>query len=190
MRLVDPAAYRGNDLVDDAQEMLLVLETHREGLEDAGSLNIDAFVSVDQNVVDARILQQRLKRTETGHFIENFGDKIIEFLRVQCQPLDQHVLRHQLLHMTADFLFRHLVQRREVDFLDQAAVQADLGVEELVTEQRAFGRRGRRLLRRRQCPRSALRRERWTLFGRRYLGHWRAAQCETAHHLSLRRRKA
>jgi hypothetical protein len=114
MRLVDSPAYRGNDLVDDPQKMLLVLETHREGLENAGSLDVDAFVPVDQNVVDARILQQRLKRAETGHFIENFGDEIIEFLRVQCEPLDHHVLRHQLLHVTADFFFRHLVKRREL----------------------------------------------------------------------------
>jgi hypothetical protein len=54
-----------------------------------------------------------------------------------------------LLHVTADFFFRHLVKRREVDFLDQAAVQAHLGVEEPVTEQWAFARWGSHLLRRR-----------------------------------------
>jgi hypothetical protein len=38
--------------------------------------------------------------------------------------------------MRAHLIFRQLFQRREIDFLDQPAVQPDFGVEQLVAEQR------------------------------------------------------
>src|SRR5215204_4041266 len=48
-----------------------VLEPHQRRFEHAGPLDVDAFVAVDQNVVDGRVLEQRLDRSETGHFIED-----------------------------------------------------------------------------------------------------------------------
>ncbi len=128
-----------DDFVDDAQQMLLVLEAHRQRLEHAAALDVDAFMTVDQDVADARVLEQRLERTQAGHFVENFRDEIGEFLRVERQPLDQHVLRDQLLDVVADFVLRQLFQRRKIDFLDQPAMQAHLGVEQLVAEQRIGG---------------------------------------------------
>ena len=62
--------------------------------------------------------------------------KSVELLGVEREPLDQDVLRHEPLHVRADLLLRQLFQRREVDLLDQPAVQAHLGVEQLVAEQR------------------------------------------------------
>ncbi len=64
MRFIDPAADRGDDLVDDAQQVLLVLEAHAAGLEQAAALDIDAFVAVDQDVADGAVLEQRLERPE------------------------------------------------------------------------------------------------------------------------------
>ena len=90
-----------------------------------------------------RVLEQRLKRPEAGQFVENFRNEVVELLCVQRQPLDQHVLRHQLLNVIADFLFGQLFQRRQIDFFDQPPVQANLGVEQLVAEQRILCRRGR-----------------------------------------------
>jgi hypothetical protein len=62
MRLVDPAADGGNDLVDDAQKMRFVLEAHAGRFELTAALDVDTFMSVDEDVVDARILEQRLER--------------------------------------------------------------------------------------------------------------------------------
>ena len=55
---------------------------------------------------------------------------------VERQALDQDVLRDELLDVRAHLVLRQLLQRREVDLLDQPAVQAHLGVEQLVAEQR------------------------------------------------------
>ena len=82
------------------------------------------------------VLEQRLERTKTGHLVEDFGDEVVELLLIERQPLDQDVLRDQLLDVAAHLLFRQLLQRREVDLLDQPAVQTHLGVEQLVGQQR------------------------------------------------------
>jgi hypothetical protein len=146
MRFIDPAADGGDDLVDDAQQMRLVLEAHAGRLEHAVPFDIDAFVAVDENIVDALVLEQRLERAQPRHLVEDFRNEVVELLGVERQPLDQHVLRNQLLDVAAHFLFRQLFQGRKVDLLDQPAVQAHLGVEQLVGEQRVgSGRRRGRL---------------------------------------------
>ncbi len=117
---------------------MLVLEPHRQRLKHAGTFHVNALVAVDQDVVDGWILEQRLKRTKAGHFIEDFRNEIAQFLGVERQALDQHILRNELLDMAADFFFRDLVQGRKVDLLDQAPVQTHLGVEELVAKKRTF----------------------------------------------------
>ena len=144
VRFIDPAADGGDDLVDDAQQMRLVLEAHAGRLQNPLPLDIDAFVAVDQDVVDRLILEQGLERAEARHLVENFRDEIVELLGVERQPLDQDILRHELLNVIADFLLGELFQRRQIDLLDQPAVQAHLGVEQLVGQQRigGGGRRG------------------------------------------------
>ena len=168
--------------------MLLVLEAHGQRLEHAAPLHVDAFMTVDQDIVDAFVLEQRLERAEAGHFIENFRDEIGEFLGVQRQPLGHHIFRDQLLDVVTDFFFRQLFQRGKIDFLDQPAMQADLGVEQLVAEQR-IGRRmrlhrrglfGRHLGKRGQGRAGSRGRRR--LFDYRRFWRGSASQGETAGH--------
>ena len=187
MGFVDTASHRGDNFIDNAQQMLLVLEAYRQRLEHTTALHIDAFMTVDQDIVDALILEQRLERTEAGHLVENFRDEIGEFLRIERQPFGQHVLRHQLLDVLASLLFRQLFQRGEIDLFDQPAMQADLGIEQLVAEQR-IGRlrlqRGRLLRKcfrkRRPCPATGLNRRH--RLARQRLRSRSTSECETAGH--------
>ena len=144
MRLIDAAADRGDNFIDDAQEMLLILEAHRKRFEDAAALHIDAFVAVDEDIVDAFVLEQRFERAEARHLVEDFRDEIGKFLRIECQPFGHHVFSDQCLHVCADFVFGQLFQRREIDFFDQPPVQTHLGVEQLVAQQWIDRRRDRR----------------------------------------------
>ena len=111
MGFVDPAADRGDDLVDDAQEMLLVLEPHGQRLKHAVTLHVDAFMAVDQDIVDAWVLEQWLERTQARHLVENLRDEIRELLGIQRETLDQDILRNQLLHVLAHLFFRHFIKR-------------------------------------------------------------------------------
>src|SRR6476619_8307799 len=142
MRFIDTTPDSRNNFIDNAEKVLLGLEADRQGLKHTLSLHINAFVTVDQDIVDGRILEQRLERTEARHFVENFRDEIVEFLGIQRKTFNQHVLRNQLLNVTAEFFLRHLVQSRKIDVLDQPAVQAHLCVEQFVAEQRPFWRCG------------------------------------------------
>ena len=58
-------------------------------------------MAVDQDVVDGRVLEQRLERPQAGHLVEDFGDEVVELLRVERQPLDQDVLGDELLDVRA-----------------------------------------------------------------------------------------
>ena len=75
-------------------------------------------MAVDQDIVDASVLEQRLERPEAGHLVEDFRYEVVEFLRVERQPLGQDVLRHQLLDMLADFVLWQLFQRGKIDLLN------------------------------------------------------------------------
>jgi hypothetical protein len=56
------------------------------------------------------------------------------------QTFGDDILRHQAVHLPADFLLRHLLERRQIDFLDQSPMQAHLGIEQLFTQQCVEGR--------------------------------------------------
>src|SRR5579872_784146 len=92
MGLVDAAADRGNDLVDDAEKVRLVLEAYAGRLQDAAAFHVDTFVTVDQDIVDGAVLEQRLKRAQPCHLVENFRDEVAELLSVEREPFDQDVL--------------------------------------------------------------------------------------------------
>jgi hypothetical protein len=122
-------------------------------------------MAVDQNIVDGRILEQRFKRAQARHFVENFRDEVAQFLCIERKAFNQHILRDELLDMPANFLFRDLVQRGEVDLFDQTPMQTHFGVKQLVAEQRAFCRRGSSPLfgpsLRKDCPGNAFERRRF-----------------------------
>ena len=124
--------------------MRFILEAARDRLQQTAALDEGAFMTVDQDVADRRILEQRLQRTETRHLVENFRDEGVELMGVERQPLGHDVLRDELLDVRPHLVFGQLFQRRKVDLLDQLAVQPHLGVEEFVAEQRIIG--GRRCL--------------------------------------------
>jgi hypothetical protein len=97
-------------------------------------------VAVDQDVVDGRVLQQGLDRPEAGHLVDDLVDEILQFLRVERDALGEHVLGDQRGNLPPHLALRHALDRREIDLLDQAAVQANLGVEQLVAQRRDRGR--------------------------------------------------
>jgi len=119
-------------------------------------------MAVDQNVGDGGVLKQRLERPQPRHLVEDLGDEVVELLLIECQALDENVLRDQLGDVDADLVLGQPLHRLQVDLLDQPAMQPHLGVEQLVGKQRIRIRRllrhrlGRRL--RKNRPRHAFQR--------------------------------
>ena len=107
---------------------------HLPSLEQPVAFDEGRLVAVDQDVVDGRILEQGLQRPQAGHLVEDFRDELVELLGVERQPLDDDILRDELLDMRPHLVFGQLFQRREIDLLDQPAVQPYFGIEQPVTE--------------------------------------------------------
>ena len=141
--LVDAPADGGDDLLDDAHEMRLVLEQRRHRLEHAAALDEDVLVAVDEDVGDARVLEQGLEGAEPGHLVHHLGHEGVELLRVEGQALALDPIRDHGPDLAAELLFRQLLESGEVQFIEQLLVQAHLGVEQLLlAEEGAGGRLG------------------------------------------------
>ena len=68
-RLVDAAADRGDDPVDDPHDVVVVLEDHVGQLQLAGALDVDLARAVDHDLGDALVAQERLERPEADDLV-------------------------------------------------------------------------------------------------------------------------
>ena len=138
-RFIDPPADRGDDLLDDPQQMLFVLEPHRARLERAVALDEHLVVAVDQDVGDRGVLEQRLERPEAEQFVEHVADQLLALGMVERMLLLGQLFLDDVADLVLDLLARHGVERGQVDEIEQAAGEA-----------RPSDRYGRRAWRRRR----------------------------------------
>ena len=127
--VVHAAADAADDAVDDAHQVLVVLERRRQPLELALALDVDVLVGVDQDVADRRVAQQRLERPETEDFVDDVGEE-----RLALGHAERHALfGDQLEQQRPDFRFRSRAirrrQRLEVQPVEQFPVYVRLHVE-------------------------------------------------------------
>jgi hypothetical protein len=149
VRFVDAATDRRDDLLDDAHQMRLVLEERRHGLEHAAALDEDVLVTVDEDVGDGRVLEERLERSQARHLVHHLGDEEVELLGVEGQALGHDPVGDDAVDLAPKLLPRQLLERREVELLDETAVEANLRVEQLLVGRgRRRGGGGRHGLRR------------------------------------------
>ena len=92
--------------------MPLVLEADRCQLENPATLDKDLRVGVHQDVVDRRILQQRLERAEAGHLVDDIRDDPVLLLLVELHALGAHHFLDQLPDLVAELLDGQLLDRR------------------------------------------------------------------------------
>ena len=98
---VDSPADAAHDAVDHPKQMLVVLERSSDALQHTSSLDEHAAVRVHQNVVDARIPQQRLERSQAEHIVEHFGEQRFALAEADRRRL----LAEQLAEKSSDLAF-------------------------------------------------------------------------------------
>ena len=129
--VVDAAADRRHDAVDDAQQMPVVLERRRHLGEDAGALDVHLLVGVDEDVVDVRVAEQRLERAEAEDLVEDVAEDLLALGHADRRGF----LGHQLEHERADFGFGALPidggQRLEIQAVQQLLVNVRLELDVL-----------------------------------------------------------
>ncbi len=140
---VDATTDRGGDAVDDSQQMVVVAKAHGRQLQLAAPLHIDLKGSIDQNVGHAVVLQQRLKRAQAHHLVEHRGAQLLDLGGVERQAFGAGEFADQDAHLAAQLPVLQLFQLGQIHFLDQPAMQSQLGVEQGVGggDRLGFGRR-------------------------------------------------
>ena len=115
--------------------MRLVPEANRRGFELAASLDENAFVPIDEDVADGRILEQGFERPQSDHLVDDLRDELDEFLCRQRQPLADGELRDDLMDLRSHLVDLQFFHRSKIEFLDQLMMQAHLGIEQRLPEQ-------------------------------------------------------
>ena len=77
LRLVDAAADRADDALDDLHQVPVVLEDDAGFLEHAVALDEHLVVAVDEDVRDVAVLEQRLERSEAEQLVEDVDDQVL-----------------------------------------------------------------------------------------------------------------
>jgi hypothetical protein len=144
LRFIDAAADRGDDLVDDPEKVRLVLEGDVHALQLALLLDVAVLVSVDQDVVDVRVLEQWLKRTEADHLVDDIFDQCIELGDVDRHALFTGLFRNEFMDLPPHLVLGEAFQRNQIDLFDQHAMDADTCVEHAVAGLLSGGGFGRR----------------------------------------------
>ena len=149
-RLVDAAAERGDDPVDDPHHVVVVLEHDVGELEPALALDVDLARAVDHDLADALVAQERLERAEADDLVGDLLEHPHPLGAGEGEALLVDDLAEDLLDLAADLDLVGQVELR-VQVLDHAVLDPELDVPEGLADrglghQPAGRRLGRRLL--------------------------------------------
>ena len=146
--LVDAPADRGDDAVDDAHDVVVVLEDDVRELELAGALDVDLARAVDHDLGDRLVAQERLERTETDDLVRDLLEHPDPLGTRQREAFLVDDLAEDLLDLAPHLDLVGQVELR-VQVLDDPALDPELDVPErlanrrLRLETRGGRRRGR-----------------------------------------------
>src|SRR5690349_17277423 len=108
--------------------MTLVLEYDRRQLKPPLALHEDLAVRIDQDIIDGRVLEERLERTKADHLVDDIVGDLRLFALVELDAISLQQPGDDASRLFAKRLRRELLNCREVDLLEQPLVQPDLDV--------------------------------------------------------------
>ena len=125
---VDAPPDRRDDPIDDAQEVRFILEMDLGLLQLPEALDVAALMRVDENVGDRRVLQQRFERAIARHLGDDLIRENVELFLIERQAFAANVVADISSNLLCKFV-RQLLQRRQIEFVDDALVQLQLFVQ-------------------------------------------------------------
>src|SRR5271165_2661444 len=106
--------------------MRLVPEMDLGFLEPAGPFDKTAFVRVDQDIRDGRILQQWLDRPVARHFVDDLAREEVQLLLVERQAFGARIISYIGADLPGDLVGRKLLEGGEVELVNDSLVQLEL----------------------------------------------------------------
>ena len=82
---VHPPPDRGDDALNDVHQMVEIAEPGSDKLQFAIAFDIDRTGAVDDHIIHAGIVEQRLERPESGDLVDHIENELRAFRRVQCK---------------------------------------------------------------------------------------------------------
>ena len=76
-RIVDAAADRADDAVDDHAQVLGILEADVGFDQPSGALDVDVVEAVDQNVADGGVFEKLFERSQAEDLVEDFLGELL-----------------------------------------------------------------------------------------------------------------
>ena len=150
-RLVDAATDRGDDPVDDAHDVVVVLEDDVGQLELAAALDVDLARAVDHDLGDGLVAQERLERPEADDLVGDLLEHPDPLGAGEGEAFLVDDLAEDLLDLAPDLDLVGQVELR-IQVLDDPVLDPELDVPERLAD----GGLGRQpLRRRRRCGRLA-----------------------------------
>ncbi len=125
--VVDAPADAADDAVDDAHQVLVVLEGRRQPVQLAAALHVDVLVGVDQDVADRRIPQERLERPEAEDLVDDVAEDRVALAHAERHGLFGNQVKEQRPDVRFGARPLRRRQRFEVQAVEQLAV--DVGLE-------------------------------------------------------------
>src|SRR3954454_25074176 len=102
--------------------MGFILEANAGWLELTISFDVNRCMRVDQDIVDGWIRKEGLDRPKTHHLIHYLVGEGLKLFLVKRDPLLRDIVVHEALDMAAQLLGAELVQKREIELVDDPPV--------------------------------------------------------------------
>jgi hypothetical protein len=141
-RLVDAATDRGDDPVDDAHDVVVVLEDDVRQLQLAGALDVDLARAVDHDLGDRLVTQERLQRPEADDLVRDLLEHPDALGAGEGQALLVDDLAEDLLDLAPHLDLVGEVELR-VQVLDDPVLDPELDVPERLAGRELGGEAGR-----------------------------------------------
>ena len=128
---VDAAADLRDDAVDDLHQVVVVAERDVGLLHLAAAFDIDVLRAVDQDVADRRVLEQHFQRPEAERLVEHFVDQPLALVAIEQRVFGVAQVLDDQADLAAQHVAFQLADARQVELVDQLAVDPLLEVLEL-----------------------------------------------------------
>ena len=139
--LVDAAADAADDLVDDAQQVLVVGELRVRGRDLAAALDEDRVVVVDHHLGDGVVAQEGLQRAVAEDVVRDLTGDLGALLPRQRRLVERERLRHRLAHALGELVVvARRVEQARPDARDDVVVDPGLELAERIGGARGGGR--------------------------------------------------
>src|SRR6516225_5939243 len=119
-----------NDPLHNAHEMGFIFEMDGSLLELSEALHKAFLVRVDQDVVDGRILKQRLDWSEARHLVDDFLREGLQLSLIEREPLRADIFAEIGANLADQILAWELFQGDEIELVNDPLVQLKLLVEQ------------------------------------------------------------